>query len=147
MHAALMALTSCEANDMVAYSRKNPLEAWRRLQKRYDPLTGGRNRNLVRAIISLGGCSLLECHAGIERWESSVSHCERKLRNKSDNEFKLAGLEALVLGELENHLILISNRLRIFERCSLGNRDVCRGDVRPENPWRQAWRGNVSRRN
>ena len=32
MHAALMALTSQEANDVGANSRKNPLEAWRRLQ-------------------------------------------------------------------------------------------------------------------
>ena len=31
MHTALMALTSC-VNDIVANSRKNPLEAWRRLQ-------------------------------------------------------------------------------------------------------------------
>ena len=36
MHTALMALTSCEANDIVTNSRKNPLEAWRRLQKRHD---------------------------------------------------------------------------------------------------------------
>ena len=41
MHAALMALTSYEANDIVANSRNNPLEAWRRLKKRYDPTTGG----------------------------------------------------------------------------------------------------------
>ena len=52
MHSALMALTSCEANDTVANSRKNPLGAWRRLQKRYDPTTGGRKRNLLRTIIS-----------------------------------------------------------------------------------------------
>ena len=31
-HTALMALTSYEANDIVANSRKNPSEAWRRLQ-------------------------------------------------------------------------------------------------------------------
>ena len=37
MHTAPMALASYEANDIVANSRKNPLEAWRRLQKRYDP--------------------------------------------------------------------------------------------------------------
>ena len=37
VHTALMALTSHEANDIVANSRKNPLEAQRRLQKRYDP--------------------------------------------------------------------------------------------------------------
>ena len=50
MHTALMALTSYEANDIVANSRKNPLEAWRRLQKRYDPTTGGRERNVLSAI-------------------------------------------------------------------------------------------------
>ena len=44
MHTALIALTSCETNDIVANSRKNPLEAWRRLQKRYDPTTGGRTQ-------------------------------------------------------------------------------------------------------
>ena len=51
MHTALTALTSCEANDIVANSRKNPSEAWRRLQKRHDPTTGGRKRNLLRTII------------------------------------------------------------------------------------------------
>ena len=33
MHTALMALTSYEANDIVANSRKNPLGAWRRLKE------------------------------------------------------------------------------------------------------------------
>ena len=41
MHMVLVALTSYEANDSVANSRKNPLEAWRRLKKRCDPTTGG----------------------------------------------------------------------------------------------------------
>ena len=54
MHTALMALTSYEANDTVASSRKNPLEARRGLQKRDDPTTGGRKRNLLRTIISPG---------------------------------------------------------------------------------------------
>ena len=52
MHTALMALTSYEANDIVANSRKNPPEAWRRLQKRYDPTTGGRKQHFLRTIIS-----------------------------------------------------------------------------------------------
>ena len=111
MHTALMALTSYEANDIVANS-KNPLEAWRRLRKRYDPTTGGRKRNLLRTIISLGRCSLLELQMGIERWESYLSRCEK---DKLDDEIKLAGLEALVSEELEKHLILNSIRLRTFE--------------------------------
>ena len=114
LHTALMALTSYEPNDLFANSRKNQLEAWRRLQKRYDPTTGGRKRNLLRTIISPGRCSLLELSGGIERWESYVSRYEKKLKNKLDDEIKLAGLEALVPEELENHLILNSNRLRTF---------------------------------
>ena len=111
-------LTSYEANDIVANSRQNPLEAWRRLQKRYDPTKGGRNRNLLRAIISCGRCSLLELQAGIERWESYVCRHEKKMRDKLDDEIKLAGLESLVPEELEKHLILNSDRLRTFEDAS-----------------------------
>ena len=68
VHTALMALTSYEANDIVANSRKNPLEAWRRLKKRNDPTTGGRKRNSLRTTISPGRCSLLEPQAGVQRW-------------------------------------------------------------------------------
>ena len=119
IHAALMAFTSFEPNDTVANSRKNPLEAWRRLQKRYDPTTGRRKRNLLRTIISPGRCSLLELQAVIERWESCVSRYEEKLKDKLDDEIKIAGLEALVLEELEKHLILNSNRLRTSEDARL----------------------------
>ena len=94
MHTALMALTSCEANDIVANSRKNPF-------------------------ISTGRCSLLELQAGIERWESYVSRYEKTLKDKLKDEIKLAGLEALVPVELEKHLILNSNRLRTFEDARL----------------------------
>ena len=114
---ALMALTSYEAGYIVATSRKNPLEAWRRLQKRCDPTTGGRKRNLLRTIISPGRCCLLGLQAGIERWESYVSRYGKKLKDKL--EIKLAGLESLVPEELEKHLILKSNRLRTFEDARL----------------------------
>ena len=116
MHTALMARTSFEANDIVANSRKNSLEAWRRLHKRYDPTTGGRKRNLLRTTISLGRCSLLELQAGIERWESYVFRCEKKMKDKLDDEIKLAGLEALVPEEREKHLILNSRRSLVQRR-------------------------------
>ena len=119
IHTALMAFTSYEANDIVANSRKNPLEAWRRLQKRYGPTTGGWKLNLLRTIISPGQCSLLELQAGIERWESYVTRHEKKMKDKWDDEIKLAGLESLVPEELEKNLILNSNRLRTFEDARL----------------------------
>ena len=119
MHTALMTLTSYAPNDIVANSLKNPLEAWWKLQKRYDPTTGGRKRNLLRMIISPGRCSLLELQAEIECWESYVSRYEKKLKHKLGDEIKLAGLEALVPEELEKQLILNSSRLRTFEDARL----------------------------
>ena len=119
MHTALIALTSCEPSDNVPNSRNNPSAAWRRLQKRYDPTKGGRNRNFLRTTISLGRCSLVELQAGIERWESYVSRYEKKMKDMLDDETKLAGLESLVPEELEKHLIFNSNRLRTFEDARL----------------------------
>ena len=119
MHTALMAFTSYEANEIVANSRKNPLEALQRLQKRYDPTPGGRKRNLPCTIICSGRCSLLELQARIERWESYVSRYEKKVKDKFDDEIKLASLESLVPEELERNLILNSKRLRTFEDARL----------------------------
>ena len=48
-----------------------------------------------------------------------MSRYEKKLRDKMDDEIKLAGLGALVLEELEKHLILNSNPLRTFEDARL----------------------------
>ena len=55
----------------------------------------------------------------IERWESYVSRYEKKMKDKLDDEVKLAGLESLVPEELEKHLILNSNRLQTFEDARL----------------------------
>ena len=119
MHTALMALTSHEANDLVANSRMNPLEAWRRMQKRLDPTTGGRTRRLLRMIISPGGCSLSELQTVIEPMGIMRVALRKKLKDTLDDEIKLASLEALVLEELERHLMPNSNRLRTFEDARL----------------------------
>ena len=64
MHTVLTDITIGEAKDIIANSRKNPLETWRRLQKRPDSKAGGRKRNLLRTIVSAERCSLLELQAG-----------------------------------------------------------------------------------
>ena len=113
MHEMLRSRTSQEANDIVANSQKNPLEAWRRLHERFDPTAGGRKRNILRTVISPGCCSLQELQAGIGRWESYVGRYE-KLKGKLDDEIKRAAPESLV-PELEKHLIFNSTRLETFE--------------------------------
>ena len=41
-----------ESWSIVQNCGRNGLEAWRSLHKRFDPLTGGRRRNLLRAIMA-----------------------------------------------------------------------------------------------
>ena len=48
-----------------------------------------------------------------------MSRYEKKVKDKLDDEIKLAGLESLVPEELEKHLILNSDRLRTFEDARL----------------------------
>ena len=62
-----------------------------------------------------------------------MSRNEKKMKDKLDDESKLAGLESLVLEELEKHLILNSNRLRTFVDARLESRDVRGGEIRFEN--------------
>ena len=50
---------------------------------------------------------------------SYVSRCGKKLKDKLDDEIKLAGLESLLPEALKKHLILNSNRLRTFEDARL----------------------------
>ena len=52
-----------------------------------------------------------------------MSRYEKKLKDKLEDEIKLAGLEALVPEELEKHLILES--LANIRGCAPGDRDVC----------------------
>ena len=66
MHTTLSDITIGEAKDIVANSRKNPLETWRRL----------------RTIVSPERCSLLELQAGMDRWESAVSQYEEKSKKR-----------------------------------------------------------------
>ena len=116
MRTSLMALTSYEANDIVANSRKNPLEAHGG-DSRSDMIRRQEegNETFCARPFLLDGALFWKLQAGIERWESYVSRYEKKLKDKMDDEIKLAGLESLVPEELEKHLILNSNRLRTFE--------------------------------
>ena len=113
MHTALMALTSYEANDFVANSRKNPLEAWRRLQRRYDP-----TRNLLRTIISPGRCS-----SGTPSGDRTLGVLRVSLREEDEGQVgrrdQACWFGGTGAGGAEKHLILNSNRLRTFEDARL----------------------------
>ena len=52
VHAALMALTNGESFDIVLGTGGEGIEAWRRMARRWDPLTAGRARGLLRGILA-----------------------------------------------------------------------------------------------
>ena len=59
-----------------------------------------------------------------------MSRYEKKLKDKMDDEIKLAGLEALVHEELEKHLIdTLLKSLANFRGCAPGDRDVRGGEI------------------
>ena len=71
--AVLVQVTEGEANDTVFNSSGMGLEAWRKLTRRWNPLTRSRLRNLLRHVISPGRASLTELPGALERWEEQVS--------------------------------------------------------------------------
>ena len=118
--AVLMQVTEGEANDIVCNSGGLGLEAWRKLTRRWNPLTGSRLRNLLRHVISPGRASLTELPGALERWEEQVS----KYRNSKNQQGQsrdipedilMAALESLVPTDLEVHLQMNSSRFETYD--------------------------------
>ena len=68
LYTVLMTLVEGESFDtLVGSGSGEGLEAWRRLHKRWDPLTIGRARGLLREILSPGRAKLVELQGAVER--------------------------------------------------------------------------------
>ena len=74
----LSLLTEMEAFSIVQISARNGLEAWRRLHRRYDPISGGRRRNLLRAVMAPQRVKLVELGTALEIWEDMVARYNKK---------------------------------------------------------------------
>ncbi|CAK0798924.1 unnamed protein product, partial [Prorocentrum cordatum] len=119
VYSMLVQITEGEANDIVCNSGSNGMEAWRKLSRRFDPLTGGRVRNLLRQIISPGRCSVDVIAGGLERWEELVTKYDRSNTSRGEartlpEDIKMAALESLVPQELETHLQLNATRFDTY---------------------------------
>ena len=121
VYSALLHLTEGDANDLVCNSDHCGAEAWRKLHRRFDPLTGGRIRNLLRSLISPQRCTKAEdLPATLERWEEQ---CGRYSRTKGPDgqrrtlaeDVKMAALESLVPVELEQHLQLNASKFDSYD--------------------------------
>ena len=79
LYTVLMTLVEGESFDILVGSGSGQgLEAWLRLHKRWDPLTTGRARGLLREILSPARAKLVELQGAVERLEDLVRRYTQK---------------------------------------------------------------------
>ena len=118
----LMALTDGESFDLVVGSGEGQgFEAWRKLNRRWDPITAGRSKNLLKGILNPGKAKLSELSGAIERLEDLMRrYCSRRKPDGSmatlDDDIRMAALEAMLPDALENHVQLNRSRLDTYAK-------------------------------
>ena len=106
----LMTLVEGESFDILVGSGPGEgLEAWRRLQKRWVPLTTGRARVLLREILSPGCVKVGELQGAVEGLEDLIRRYTQRRDARSGQrhtlakDIRVAALEALLPEELGRH--------------------------------------------
>ena len=108
LYTVLMTLVEGESFDILVGSGSGEgLEAWRRLHKRWDPLTTGRARGLLREILSPGRAKLVEVQGAVERLDEDLMRRYTQRRDARNGQrhtlaedIRMAALEALLPEEL-----------------------------------------------
>ena len=114
----LAGTTEGERWSLVQSAGKNGLDAWRLLHRRFDSLSGGRRRTLLRAILSPSRVKTEELGTALQTWEGMVTSYNKKAFKLNEaviaDDFLASALEAMVPEELEKHLQLNASRLKKF---------------------------------
>ena len=123
LYRVLMTLVEGESFDILVGSGSGEgLEAWRRPHKRWDPLTTGRARSLLREILSPGRAKLVELQGAVERLEDLMRRYTQRRdarngqRHTLAEDILMAALEALLPEELERHCQLQRSRLDTYQK-------------------------------
>ena len=109
LHAMLVQVTEKEPFDIVQNCGSgNGFEAWRRLNRRFDPNSGSRRSNLLSSIIKPGRSKLENVLESLERWTDQVRRYEsgknrQGTRSTLDEEIKIFAMGNVVPEELEKH--------------------------------------------
>lgn len=117
IYAILQTLCEKEPFQIVRSAGKSKgLEAWRKLNRRFDPSTGGRRGAMLRTILSPPKCQKIDnLWASVESWEEAVRQYEHRkradgTRHQLDDEIKCSILEQMCPVEIERHLQLNRSR-------------------------------------
>ena len=123
LYTVLMTFVEGEPFDILVGSGSGEgLEAWRRLHKRWDPLTTGRARGSLREILSPGRAKLVELQGAVERLEALMRRYSQRRdarngqRHTLAEDIRMAALEALLPEELKRHCQLQRSRLDTYQK-------------------------------
>ena len=101
LYTVLMTLVEGESFDiLVGTGPEEGLKAWRRPHKRWDPLTKGRARGLLREILSPGRAKLVELQGAVERLEDLMRRYTQRRDARNGRRHALA--EAIRMAVLES---------------------------------------------
>ena len=121
LHACLMALTTNESfNITIGSGSGEGIEAWRRLSRRWDPLTAGRARTLLRDILAPKRARIDTLQASLEALEEQMRRYtqRRDVSGRTHDlaeDIRMSSLEALLPEDLEKHVQLNRQRLGSYE--------------------------------
>jgi len=159
IQSALISLLEGEALDLVVggVTEGGGLEAWRKTTRRFDPLTVGRSRNMLQAILTPGTFKCSELLAAIEHWEQQVATYARRrgpggLKREVAEDIKMGILQQMGPNELKTHLFLNQSRFTTYEKMReeiIGYVEAKVGtayekkhdDVGSFQPWRGSYKG------
>ena len=92
LNTVLMTIVEGESFDILVGSGSGEgLEAWRRLHKRWDPLTTGRARGLLRESLSPGRGKLVQLQGAMERVEDLMKRYTQRRDERNSQRHPLAG--------------------------------------------------------
>ncbi|CAK0857324.1 unnamed protein product [Prorocentrum cordatum] len=113
VYVSLAQMLTGESLDVLRNGREdNGLDAWRRLWRRWDPKTVGRNRAAYLKIAQPGTAKTVEqASKMLEQWEAQIRDYESKRKKVVNEELKCAVLTEMMPKEVRLHLQLNARTL------------------------------------
>ncbi len=113
VYLSLAQMLSGESLDILRNGKEDcGYDAWRRLWRRWDPKTVGRNRSAYLKIAQPGVAKTVEqANKMLEQWENSIRDYEQKRKKKVDEELKCAVVVEMMPKDLRLHLQLNARTL------------------------------------
>ena len=113
LYVSLAQLVEGESEKILRNCERLPcrgLEAWRRLTRRWDPMSVGRKRNMLANVLNPEQATMQTLSNAIEAWKRDVGQYEDRSKKPLDEDIKSAVLISICPKVLQTHLHLNQTR-------------------------------------